>query len=95
MNKTYEQIIDEMLERESSEIKRLTPSSDIDKKHCKICGEMKVRIHNGSYDSRNKRFVDESGKQWNGRVCPDCHANKSKSNMRVLRKKNEKGSKNI
>jgi len=46
---------------------------------CRVCGQIKKRITCGQYLSKNKRFVDENGKQWCGRKCPDCHRSIQKS----------------
>ena len=47
---------------------------------CKVCNNIKVRIQDGRYpDKRFKKFVDESGSQWNGSKCPDCHRLGTKS----------------
>lgn len=52
---------------------------------CKVCNEKKIRILDGKFDAINKRWVDSTGKCWNGNVCPDCHKNRAKHNMRKLR----------
>lgn len=55
------------------------------KLHCKVCHELKVRNvkhvinHQGAPTpdyfpgSKNKKYVDEHGKLWNGKTCADCH----------------------
>lgn len=54
--------------------------------HCKICGELRTRIEDGKFpNSKNKRYKDEEGKLWNGRVAPCCHGIKIKENMKRLR----------
>ena len=53
---------------------------------CKICGTLKMRIQDGKYNERNKRWVDEAGKQWNGHKCPTCVVEISRDNMRKKRK---------
>lgn len=59
---------------------------------CKVCRELKVRIANGRYPNRkDRRFVDESGLSWNGRVCGTCHAGKMKEKMRVKREPKQEG----
>lgn len=40
---------------------------------CKVCGEMKLRIQDGMFDHKNKRWRDEKGGLFSGRTCPDCH----------------------
>ena len=55
---------------------------------CRVCGENKERIQDGKYgESRNKRWKDEKGQLWRGRVCPDCHKSEMKSRMSTSRKK--------
>lgn len=84
MANKYEEMIQKMVSQDLKP-QKITEASDVDKKHCKICGEMKVRILKGRYDSNNKKWIDETGSAWNGRVCPKCHKNKIKKNMRKLR----------
>lgn len=56
------------------------------KSHCKQCGVLKSRIEDGKYpNSKNKRYKDEEGKLWSGRVCPQCQVLKTKENQRKLR----------
>ena len=44
---------------------------------CKSCGLTKKRIRAGKYPSgRSTKWVDENGKEFNGRVCADCHKKK-------------------
>lgn len=54
-------------------------------KRCKVCDQIKKRIQMGTYDGKNKKWVDESGKLWNGLMCPICHKGKAKSVMQKLR----------
>lgn len=54
---------------------------------CKICKEMKLRIFVGKFDHKNKKWSDESGKLWSGKICPSCNVERSKFNMRKLRNK--------
>lgn len=39
---------------------------------CRICGLLVMRIQQGKFESKNKKWVDTNGKQWTGRRCPDC-----------------------
>jgi hypothetical protein len=39
---------------------------------CKQCGNIKLRIQQGKFNPRDKRWVDGDGKMWNGRKCPLC-----------------------
>jgi len=52
---------------------------------CKVCGELKTRICVGVYASNNRKYQDESGGLWNGKVCSSCHRNKVKDSMNKLR----------
>lgn len=54
-------------------------------KICKGCNEPKIHILDVKYDYKNKRYIDEEGRQWNGRFCPSCHNLKMKSHMRGKR----------
>lgn len=57
---------------------------------CKTCKDKKVRILT-SYWGKNKRFVDEHNKLWNGKQCPLCNKDRAKNAMKTLRngRKNE------
>lgn len=59
---------------------------DIDKRACKVCGVTKNRIFDGKYNHKDKRYVDESGRYWNGSTCPSCNNNRIKSIMRDKRR---------
>jgi hypothetical protein len=53
---------------------------------CKKCQQMKTRTEDGKYpNSKNKRYIDDQGKLWNGKTCPDCQKNKTKENMKQMR----------
>ena len=58
---------------------------EIDRVTCKKCGHKKLRIAAGKYDKRNKRYVDNHGSHWNGRLCPTCHNKRIKENMQTMR----------
>lgn len=45
-------------------------------RRCKVCNKVKKRTHVGMYDAKNKKWVQEDGKDWNGHVCGDCHCKK-------------------
>lgn len=62
--------------------------SEIQKKQCKDCGELKDRIQFGKFgEGRNKRWIDNNGKQWMGYYCPDCNKKRALANMHRLRNK--------
>lgn len=50
---------------------------------CKECKEIKGRSIDGKYNHKDKRYVDDNGKLWNGTVCPQCHAKKTAERMRA------------
>jgi Zn-finger protein len=52
---------------------------------CKICSKIKLRRLVGKFDDKNKKYIDENGKLWNGRKCPLCHQKSIKENMKKLR----------
>jgi hypothetical protein len=65
-------------------------AEEINKSTCRVCGEIKTRIQAGEFDSKNKRWIDETGKQWNGRKCPDCVVQIQKEKQRERRAKAKK-----
>jgi len=52
---------------------------------CNKCNQLKQRILTGKFDDKNKKYQDESGKTWAGSVCPPCHKERMRINMKVLR----------
>lgn len=56
-----------------------------DKRKCNICQLEKSRILAGKFDSKNKRYNDETGKAWRGSICPDCHRLDIKRRMQAMR----------
>lgn len=57
----------------------------VEKKLCKTCNEVKTCILVGKFDQRNKKYTDESGSYWNGKVCPQCNKVRVRENMRKKR----------
>jgi hypothetical protein len=56
---------------------------------CKVCLKEKERISNGKFpDGKSPCYVDAHGRQWNGRVCPECNVERAKGTMRKIRAKN-------
>lgn len=48
-------------------------------KTCKKCLFKVPHIPNGMFPSTKEfRYVDAFGRQWSGRTCPNCHAEKAK-----------------
>lgn len=61
-------------------------SNESNKRTCKICLLLKQRIQDGKFaNGRDKRWVDESGKQWVGSICPICNSIRARENMKRLR----------
>jgi hypothetical protein len=58
---------------------------------CRVCGKIKQRRFVGKFDDRNKKYVDENGKLWSGRICPSCHKDRVKHRMKRLRKYGKAG----
>lgn len=54
---------------------------------CKKCEVIKYRILDGKFDKINKRWKDESGRLWSGKLCPDCQAEKMRQHMKLKRTK--------
>lgn len=52
---------------------------------CKVCGELKERIHIGLFNDKDKKYVDLSNKLWNGLCCPPCNQKRCKENMKKKR----------
>lgn len=52
---------------------------------CKVCEQPKVAILAGKFDNRNKKWVDEEGKAFNGLTCSSCNSSRVKNNMKKLR----------
>lgn len=56
---------------------------------CKQCNFLLTKINDGRYpNGKDKRFKDEFGGEWSGRVCPSCHKTNNRNRMRKYR--NEK-----
>lgn len=47
--------------------------TEMNLKQCKRCALLKIRIQDETFDGYNKRWIDENGTLWNGKVCPECH----------------------
>jgi hypothetical protein len=53
---------------------------------CKVCGELKQKIDLGFYEGKkDKKYVDENNKRWNGKQCPSCHNNRVRTDKRNKR----------
>ena len=61
---------------------------ETNKRLCKVCNILKDRIETGKYpDNKNKKYVDETGKLWNGSVCSSCNVIRASANMKKIRAK--------
>lgn len=59
---------------------------ETNKRHCKLCNFLLVRIAAGKYpNNKDTKYIDEYGKEWSGRVCPGCHKRNNKQRMRKIR----------
>jgi len=52
---------------------------------CKVCRIPKQRISAGKYNAKDKKYVDETGKTWNGSTCSQCSSARLKNYMRSKR----------
>lgn len=59
---------------------------EINKTLCKVCNKIKDRIEAGKFNVKDKKWVDETGKTWNGRICGICNLERVKIRMRLKRK---------
>lgn len=51
---------------------------------CSKCQDKKIRIVAG-YWRKNKRYVDDLNRLWNGKICPDCTTKLASERMKSLR----------
>lgn len=56
-----------------------------DKRHCKRCHILTLRIEDGKYNEKDKKYINEHKKLWNGNLCPDCVVSQSRERMKYLR----------
>lgn len=63
---------------------------EVNVRTCKMCQQPKQRIFAGKFNFKDSRWVDETGKQWMGRTCPDCNVIRARSTMAKGRVKNVK-----
>ena len=55
---------------------------------CKMCAEEKQRYKSGMFpNGKDFRYVDEQGKQWNGKLCPGCQCKKNARRQKMRRAK--------
>ena len=54
---------------------------------CKHCGKECKRILSGKYpNNKDKRWVDEMGREFNGHVCPPCNSEKKSLKQKLKRR---------
>ena len=54
---------------------------------CRGCAGQKVRKPAGLFSNgKDRRWVDQTGKLWNGRKCPDCNRQRAKVTMKKVRR---------
>ncbi len=59
---------------------------EFDSRKCKICGYLKLRVAAEAYpNGKDKKFVDENKRLWNGKVCPSCNGLRLKDVMQKKR----------
>ncbi len=59
-----------------------------DLRHCKQCGDLKLRIRDGNYpNQKDTRYIDDTGKQWSGSTCSKCHRENCKNKAKERRAK--------
>lgn len=56
---------------------------------CKVCLKLKKKIQDGKYNAKDKRWQDDDGLLWSGKVCGSCNRERAKEVMRKARAKNE------
>jgi len=60
---------------------------------CKVCEKECRRYFAGRYpNGKDKRWIDNNGREFSGKVCPDCHANKCAKRVAKKRASRKKSS---
>lgn len=66
---------------------------EINKRKCKVCLQEKNRILSGKFPSgRDKKWAGDSGKLWNGNLCPECNVIETNKKMKRLRSEKKNAS---
>lgn len=60
------------------------------KVRCKVCLVEKERILAGKYNFKDKKWVDDQGRAFNGKTCPTCYQRQVAERMRMLREKRKR-----
>ena len=59
---------------------------EIDVSQCRKCGKLEIRRQDGYFpDGKNKRFVNNEGRQWSGRSCPGCVRSRVRNQIKQKR----------
>ena len=60
-----------------------------DYRHCNVCLQLKYRIATGEFfpNKKDRKFTDETGHLWNGKVCPSCFKEQTRLRMKERRQK--------
>lgn len=54
---------------------------------CKRCEEPKQRIQDGKFPNGvNKRWIDDTGKQWSGNLCGTCNNDRVRESLKRKRR---------
>lgn len=56
---------------------------------CKRCKKLKKRISDGKFNDRDKRWKDDEGLLWSGKVCGSCNRDRARETMQKARAKKE------
>lgn len=54
---------------------------------CKVCGKLKQRNLAGRWHGKDKKYVDELGLYYNGKVCGLCNLERVRTQMAKMREK--------
>jgi hypothetical protein len=60
---------------------------------CKVCNKEHKRYFAGRYpNGKDKRWIDEHGREFSGKVCAGCHANRCAKRIAIKRQSSKKKS---
>jgi hypothetical protein len=60
----------------------ISPIPDTGRCVCRVCNRDMVRVPAGVNAKGARLWKDATGRQWSGRMCPDCNAVRSRSHKR-------------
>lgn len=65
-------------------MKKINSKTEYSIIQCKACGETRTRYYAGRYkNGKDKRWVDEEGREFSGLKCPQCHSDKTNQTQRL------------